>query len=375
MKRLLFIFYILIFSNVYAGEVDNFYAWEKDIKDSYQLFNTYLNAKVQETLEMVNEDEGSLSESACEEVALKIIDKLGTTWYLLYHSGDLNTDMELWAEKNPDIDRVPRFGKPMKTYYKQTIYAPRMKMFGVLPASIDVTINVGGIYFGTDKISHFLGSGYEYYNIYLRTKEKTDSENQAHFKAIKWGIDMENGLLGVGAVRVFSYSDLEANYQGLLMTIGLCRSESPNIIFDGSKWVLKKQIDFRDHVNPNWDETFNVSTYTNGRLKKVRKNINKISLCDKQDNPWVKGQLKRYAGMDENYLEKGFLDTSLSIRILALSQRYQFKKLPQDDFEKFAEKFHPGFNYHELKSFNEKLKLHNQELFTLKQLCMELSVF
>ncbi len=371
MKRFLIIFFVLIFSKVYAGEVDNFYAWDKPIKDSYQLFNTYLNGKVQETLEAVNGDEGYLSEGACEEVALKIMDELGTTWYLFYHSGALNTDMELWAEKNPDIGRVPRFGESLKTYSEQSIYAPGMRYLRIFPGEIDVTINVGGVYFGTDKISHFLGSAYEYYKIYLTTREKTGSENQAHFIAIKWGIGMENGILGMGAVQVFSYSDLEANYQGLLMTIGLCRGESPNIVFNGSKWVLQKLIDFRDHVNPNWNETFNVSAYTKGRLKNVRKNINKISLCDKQDSPWVENQLKRYGGMEANYPEKGFLDTSLSIRLLALSQRYQFEKFSQDEFEQFAEKFHPGFNYNELKSFNEKLKLRNQKLFTLERLCNE----
>ncbi|MCP4705499.1 MAG: hypothetical protein GY865_12930 [candidate division Zixibacteria bacterium] len=146
MKRLLFIFSLLIVSNVNAGEVDNFYAWENTIKDSYQLFNTYLNGKVQETLEAVNGDERYLSEGACEEVALKIMDELGTTWYLFYHSGALNTDMELWAEKNPDIDRVPQFGESLRTYSEQSIYAPGMRYYRVFPGEIDVTINVGGVY-------------------------------------------------------------------------------------------------------------------------------------------------------------------------------------------------------------------------------------
>ncbi len=369
LKQLFILFLILCAPTAHAGEVDNYYALEKDIEDSSPLFNTYLNTKVQKTLDDVNKNEAYLVEDACEDVALEIIDALGATWYLFYHSGALNTDMELWAEKNAAIDRVPGFSENLNDYYSQSIYAPGMAYFGIWPTVIDVTMNVGGIYFGTDKISHFLGSGYEYYKIYLETREKTGSEIQAHFEAIRWGIGMENSILGIRSVTVFSYADLEANYQGLMMTIGFCQGDHPDISFDGSKWVLENPIDFREYVNPNWDETFNVSTYTDSRLKNVRKNLAELKLCDKLDSQWVKSRFSDYRKTKESFTEKGFLDTSLSVRLLKLSQRYQFEDLSQQGFEQFAEKFHPGFTYNELKSFNEDLKIMNQNLYILEHLC------
>mgnify|MGYP000651412792 CR=1 FL=1 len=244
-----------------------------------------------------------------------------------------------------------------------------MTYFGIWPTVIDVTMNVGGIYFGTDKISHFLGSGYEYYKIYLETREKTGSEIQAHFEAIRWGIGMENSILGIRSVTVFSYADLEANYHGLLMTIGFCRGEQPDIAFNGSKWVLENPIDFRGYVNPNWDETFNVSTYTSSRLENVRKNIAELKLCEKLDSPWVKNRFSDYLKIKENFKEKGFLDTSLSVRLLKLSQQYQFENLSQQEFEQFAEKYNPGFTYNELKAFNKDLNIMNQNLYILEHLC------
>ena len=114
LKRLFILFLILCASAADAGEVDNYYAWEKDIEDSSPLFNTYLNTKIQKTLDAINKNEAYLSEDVCEDVALEIIDALGATWYLFYHSGALNTDMELWAENNTAIDRVPRFSESLE---------------------------------------------------------------------------------------------------------------------------------------------------------------------------------------------------------------------------------------------------------------------
>jgi len=361
--------FIFFFSIASAGEVDNFYAWEKPIKDSCRIFNAYLNGKIRETLDKVNEDESYLSKNACEDVALRIMDALGATWYLFYHSGALNTDMELWAEENPEIDRVPRFSESLNAYYKQSIYAPGMTYFGFWPTVIDVTINVNSVYFGTDKISHFLGSGYEYYKIYLAVREKTDSENRARFGAIKWGIGMENSILGIHSVRVFSYADLEANYQGLIMAIGFCQGNRPNIVFNGSKWVLEKPVDFKNFVNPNWDETFNSSAFTEKLLKEVRINISKRKLCEKLYSSWVTNRMKNYRMLDKDFKVRGFLDTSRSARLLNLSQRYQFEDLSRNEFKRFSEQFNPGFSYKELISFNEGLKLYHQKLFTPERLC------
>jgi hypothetical protein len=381
MRKEYIFFFLILFSTLYAGigqagEVDNYYAWEYEIRDSYQEFNTYLNEQIKAILDKINEDKDFLLSAGCEEVTLRVMDVLGTTWYLFYHSGALNTDMEIWAEENESIDRVPRFGDLLNDYYNQSIYAPNIYYFGIWPAGIDVTINVGGIYFGTDKISHFLGSGYEYFRIYLKQKSKNEGskdqlDTKAHFEAIRWGVKQEGGILGMKTVKVFSYADLEANYQGLLMAINLCRGENANITFDGSKWILKKPVDFRDYVNPNWDETFNVSAYTENRLKKVVENIKKINLCNKLESPWVKNKLKDYRLLKENFEEKGFLDTSLSARLLVLSQRYQYEGLRRTEFKKYAINFPPGFDYNLLESFNKDLNLPSQKLHTLKYLCKE----
>ena len=371
--HLLCISIILFFSAAsgFAGETDNYYAWEKDIADAAPQFNTYLNDHIQKILHHINQKKKYCSKSAGDAVALKIMEELGTTWYLFFHSGALNTDMELWAEANPSIDRVPRVGSPMKDYYQKSIYAPKMAYFGIWPTVIDATLNVDGVYFGTDKISHFLGSGYEYYKIYLDTLEKTGSDTRACFDAVKWGVKMENSILGIKTVTVFSYADLEANYQGMLMAMRLCGKNDPCIGFDGTQWILKKPVDFRDYVNPNWDETFNVSAFTRKRAQKVRKNVAMLKLCDKLNSGWVKQKMTDYANVCKDFKEKGFLDTSLSVRLLHLSQRYRFEGLSRNEFNDYSKKYAPGFAYEDLQTFNTDLMLHDQRLYTLEQLCTE----
>jgi hypothetical protein len=133
------------------------------------------------------------------------------------------------------------------------------------------TINVYGIYIGTDKIGHLFQQGHEYYEIFR------DEENQGHNAAdatraaVKLGISQERGFYGEAMVGVYSNGDLSANFAGLQFYLNLARPLEirgklrPSILLlQNGKWEFNPRVDpeflsilFSDHMN----ESMNVSRY------------------------------------------------------------------------------------------------------------------
>jgi hypothetical protein len=348
---------------LHAGEVDNYYAWHSKIKDSSDLFNTYLNAAINDSLVRVNK---KWKRPSCEEAAMDIMKKLGSKNYLIKRVGALNTDLELWAQENPDIDKVPRADK-VEDYNKNNIYAPGLKIFGI-PTKLDVTLNVNGVYFGTDKLSHFLGSGFEYYRKYLKYLDEY-SPTMAEALSVKWGVKMENGIIGLSAVGIFSYGDLEANFQGLKMAEDFCRADRPKLQLIGKDWILAEQIDFRDYVNPNWDESFNRSTYTEKRLESVKENVKRLKIYDRSQTQWVKDFFEKYRyNYVKGYNVKNFVDTSLSAKLLYMAQHFDSNKIDEKEYYEYANFIGLDLSYEEYLEFTDGLDLMQQDDVTVAKL-------
>ena len=355
---------ILLQMHLNAGEVDNYYAWNNHIEDSSLAFNIYINDAINDALDSVNKKWGTPS---CEKAAMGIMKKLGSTNYLIKRVGSLNTKLEIWAQDNPKIDKVPRQGTSNKQYVAKSIYAPSLKIFGV-PTKLDVTLNVNGVYFGTDKLSHFLGSGFEYYRKYLKYLDD-NSPAMAEALAVKWGVKMENGIIGLQAVGVFSYADLEANFQGLEMAEDFCRADEPKLKLIGKNWVLAQKIDFRDYVNPNWDESFYRSTYTQKRLESVKENVKQFGIYQRSKSQWVADLLERYKNNYSNdFATKHFVDSSLSAKLLYLAQHTTSQSLSEKEYYEFANAVSLNLSYEEYLEFLDGLELMPQDAVTLKAL-------
>ncbi|MFC1884141.1 hypothetical protein ACFL2O_05165 [Thermodesulfobacteriota bacterium] len=291
LKRLfLFIIVTILFGTgkaALAGETDNYYAWGKVINDSAELFNKYLKKKINAILlEVINPNELLHGQSHCQQVVLAVMENLGTSVTIVRHPA-LNTELEIWAESNKEIDRAPSFGTTADSYISKSLFAPGLGALEKKFVSIDPTINIGGIYFGTDKLSHFLGSGYLYYKTYLGVIKNSGSETAAFRAAILSGCKMETGILGMQTTGVFSFADLEANFQGMVMAIDFCRKSDPILQFKSDIWVLGS-LDIRDYVSPNWDETENVSVYNKKRWDQVRRNMVNLGYCRFLKSQWLK---------------------------------------------------------------------------------------
>ena len=306
---------VSICTYISAGEVDSLYAAGKDINDSSQMINTYLNKQIRI---FINDLPQSFQNKTCEKVSLYLMEELGSTDYFFFKAGALNTSLELWTEENRYIDRVPPFGTAAETYSEKSIYAPELKFFELWPTTVDSTINIAGIYIGAEKLSHFLGSGYEYYQKYLQVLESTGSEEEAQFEAIRWGIELEASIIGTWAVGVFSYADLEANYQGLIFAKDLC---SQKLLQNHSgHWQMNKQVDIRHYVNPNWDEAYNPNSYVAKRQKNIETNIKNLDICYKCNWKSLQNRYRYYENTYSTQVRNGWLDTGLSSALLEVLQ-------------------------------------------------------
>ncbi|SEF63962.1 hypothetical protein [Vibrio hangzhouensis] len=357
-----------------AGEVDNYYAWQVDIGDSKAAFNHYLNSAVIESLETINAQSEIYS---CQEVSLEIMKVLGATRYPFAYRGALNTELEYWSQESERVQRYPSHSSQLNQYADNSLYSPEMRTMGV-KTDLDYIVNINGVYLGTDKFSHFLGSGYEYYKRYLRELSNGKSSIEAQLTAIEWATGMEGGLLGVKVVGVYSYADLEANYQGFLMAKDLCEKNLLAYRKQGVDdttylWVLEHPIDISDYVNPNWDESFNASTYSKSRYKKVLSNLANLPTCTQLSGSWVKQQRKYYRdwpiGARTQYA--GFVNTSFSMELLQVAQRTQHGLKIDNVWEQnfSLERFPVPAPL--LMSFSKQAKLPLQSAHTIEQLCAD----
>ena len=94
-----------------------------------------------------------------------------------------------------EIDKYPTNQIHISERYKRSIFRRNLPFEKgekfqdySLNIQIDEVVNIGGIYIGLDKLTHFTASGYLYYKIYMLALEQLDSEEAAKRMAISMGI-------------------------------------------------------------------------------------------------------------------------------------------------------------------------------------------
>lgn len=266
---------------LYSLEPDPYLIWtHSKLNDSTFEVNQFLNAKLLEFLgQRINvkkkvdskfvqyqlkTNKVKSSPVACSRVAWKYLDYIRPHFF--------KNLLTRFYFKNKNLDIYPRKKKFFHDY-NQSIYHGFLWPF-LMPIAQMVKIN--HVYLGTDKLSHFFSSGRRYYKIYLRELKKGKTSLEAQIKAIDMGLGLkeEKGVLGLWSSGIFSYADLETNYQGMRLAIDMCEGDNPYLILDGDgNWQIKNQIEIRKYVSPLWDESYNSSYYAGYRKKKAYRAI------------------------------------------------------------------------------------------------------
>lgn len=265
-----------------ARETDQYQVWTVELSDSSPLINEYLEKHLEAILSAKN-----MQQKSCQDLSLKFFKRLVGTFTF--------SQFSLWAQNGKEMQsyRFPPKGTSKSQYVKESIFAgkgasPIIKwVIGLAP-----TININGIYLGTDKLGHISYMGYKYYKKYLKLMKKGLDENQALNKVLADGLKSET-LLG-GFYGTSSPSDLEANYQGLQFAIDLCASQNPLLTKTDGKWAVDKvRFKIQNYVTPEFDESFyplifGKLTWKNSAREKIQK------ICAEKDLTMVKKRFEDY---------------------------------------------------------------------------------
>ncbi|WP_297440674.1 hypothetical protein [Sulfurimonas sp.] len=153
------------------------------------------------------------------------------------------------------------------------------------------------------------------------------------------------------------------------MAENFCTAQNPKLQLLGKNWVLAEDIDFCDYVNPNWDESFYNSTYTDKRLASIKENVKRLGIYECSQTQWVKDFFAKYKhNYVDDYEVKKFVDTSLSTKLLHMTQDVDINKLDEKDYYAYANSIGLPLTYEEYLEFTDGLDLMLQSDVTVAKL-------
>ena len=239
-----------------AFETDPYTNRDLDLADSLAI----LDDKMNEALDRVaaswtrGEDEWAFITAVYRDVGgLHWIDKL-----------------ERWAMHAPEVDKLP-ISRRESVYPELPLHVAR----GARLWGLGRTMNVNGIYIGTDKLGHFLSQGRKFYSRYQRLGSiERAAKRTATWEALIWGRLLSG---------IFSNADLVANYEGFLFYTGLFQDGVVGDKVAMFRWedgrpVRQRPFTWADHVNAFWDETLNPNAYVASIVPHMQRRI--LRLCD-----------------------------------------------------------------------------------------------
>lgn len=269
----------LVPMSVKALETDNYIAWEVELPDSADKVNEFMAGKIQEALDEANQRAKTYS---CEAITVKIAKQFRTT--------PASKSLEDFV--NETIDKENIYPKKPKYLEDSILKGTR---FYLKYSGLSANLQINGFYLGADKLSHFASTGRRYFKRYLKKKAKGYSEEEAVKSAIRYGLLNEASVLGWWASGVFSYGDMEANYQGFLYWKKMCYDKEDTYLAqdENGKWKIVKTPDLRDYVSAYWDESFNHSFFSKGSWPHVKESI-KAKYCSMKLDSTVSSRMSYY---------------------------------------------------------------------------------
>lgn len=271
-----------------ALETDQYYAWGKPLADSTDAINARFNLELERAIASFPADHPPQS---CRKVAVAYRKRMR---FLLLH------EIQVWAWNSVWVDRIPNGGDEQKEYRRTNLYSNHPLIDTGTWMPFTPTIEVAGVRMGTDKLAHFVSSGWTYYREFQTGIEKGQTPEEAERRAVNRGIVEESLILGKMASGVLAIPDLESSYAGMHFYIDLCDGKDPILELEEDGWVISKPVDLRDYVTPRWDESYLPPIYSNSRWRKVKPVLE--TYCDRLTDPAVVAMRRRYRQMDEGSL-------------------------------------------------------------------------
>ena len=280
--------FLLLADSTAALETDQYWAWGRPLADSTEAVNTRFNLELERALASFPDHKPPKS---CLQIAKAYHSRM--TFILLH-------DLQIWAWNSVWVARIPDGGEEQREYRRTNLYSnhPTIDTGTWMPYT--PTIQVAGMRFGTDKLGHFVSSGWNQYASYRRRIENGEAPYEAERRAVHRGVVEESLILGEMVSGVQSIADLEANHSGLRFYRDLCDVEDPILALEGDRWGITRPVDLGDYVTPRWDESFQPSVYNKSRWRKVKPVLE--GYCDRLDDPQVVAMWRHYREIDTESL-------------------------------------------------------------------------
>lgn len=263
--------WVSVTGTAHATETDQYFAIDKPLRDSLGVLNEKVNRDILGALELVNR--GDWEHTSCEDVSHRV--------YQRFRIAGLHK-IELWAENTPRIDRSPLHDEYSGFLRESSLYRNSRFWDWGLTFGVRPTFNVAGVHMGADKLSHFFQTGWKYHQRFRAFLAAGVPEHEALERMVRYGVGTEYGSLGLGATGVFSFGDLEANYQGFRFYRSLCEGEQPRLVKTPAGWRLQRPFDWREYISTRLDESCNNSAFTPKRWSEVRANLRR-DYCPRLD--------------------------------------------------------------------------------------------
>lgn len=271
-RKILF-FFILILSSthlIHSRETDNFtYKWKIDngrvnpLPDAGSILDDFVNY----LLDIITSDYKNLN--AKSPASLKTNFKRHL--YQILQNGDerlhpylrgtrLDPFIEKWPAASDELMGHLFFFSPARSIHFLRIEAmdsnqeqewqrtdPLIRRMILRSYGVSPILILHGHEIGVDKLAHFFIHGYEYLQHF-----------QDDGDVFEYGHNQESGLFGMQTTKVYSFADLEANFQGFLFWRALFQKYLT--IQDGSVKKIR-DFTFKNYVSPFWDESINCSNF------------------------------------------------------------------------------------------------------------------
>jgi hypothetical protein len=256
---------LLVCLSVQASETDSFTARNHPIPDVADV----LNARTNELLD------AAIAEANAPPIWLlgleRFLEPNGCNVARLYSSinrqmgGPLVGNLEAFVNTSDSLAHR-RLARRQSIYHAFRIFeAPSL---GGEEGRLAAVVNLGGILVGADKLGHFFSQGYSYF-------EKAFLQGKGLEAALDYGEWSERTYYGAMLTGVYSYADLAANLNGMRFWIHLLK-EHPDPLGNDDRlpyvscfqghWIKNRPFDWRDYVDPAWDEAVNCSQFRNETL-------------------------------------------------------------------------------------------------------------
>ena len=267
-------------------ETDQFFAWGRHLEDMTGVLNARINLELERLVAELNREGRA---RACQKVRLRFFKRHRMLFFDRF---------ETWSVNSPLVSRSPSGAEEVREFKEKYLYGGTSPLFDTgrwMPAS--PTVEVAGVRFGTDKLTHLLGTAWYYHRWYRRARARGATSDAAEDRAVRLGLRHETTILGKAVSGVLSLADLEANHRGMWFYEHLCAGEDPHIAYEARTWRLRRPFDLRDYVTPEWDESYHPNIVMRRKWPKVRQRM--LGYCSMLEHPRVMAMRRAYAERDK----------------------------------------------------------------------------